>query len=395
MTPVLYLKPNREKSVLQHHPWLFSGAIERIDGSPSSGETVIISDSKSQKLGWAAFSPISQIRARMWTFNPDEIVDVRFLRERLNRAILLREKIISDPQTSAYRLVYAESDGIPGFIVDRYNDTLVVQILSTGPEFWKDTLVSLLSELTGVKRIFERSDVDVRRLEGLPDRMGPICGTFDSEKELILENGLSFWVDLAKGHKTGFYLDQRANRNLLKQYAKNRSVLNCFSYTGGFTVNALAGGAESVTSVDSSAEVLALGAKNVALNSLPTDQTEWLEGDVFMVLRKFRDQGHSFDLIILDPPKFAPTASQVEHAARGYKDINLLAFKLLRAGGILFTFSCSGGITSDLFQKIVAGAALDAKVEAKILATMTQAGDHPVALSFPEGAYLKGLICSI
>ena len=391
----IFLKPGREKSVIQHHPWIFSGAIDRVSGSPGAGETVRVLNSFGVLLGWAAYSPVSQIRARLWSNDPGEMIGIDFLRDRLSRALALRQNLAIANQTTAYRLVHAESDGIPGLIVDRYNDRLVVQVLSAGAEFWKESLVDLLVELTGLTHIFERSDVDVRRLEGLPEKVGPLRGTFDDPKVLISENGLSFWVDLEHGHKTGFYLDQRENRSRLLSYAQGRQVLNCFSYTGGFAVYSLAGGAESVVSIDSSGPALSLGAENINQNQLPPDHAEWLEGDVFLLLRKFRDQGRSFDLVILDPPKFAQTASQAERAARGYKDINLLAFKLLRPGGVLFTFSCSGGISPELFQKIVAGAALDAGVDARIIEHLTQANDHPVALNFPEGAYLKGLVCAI
>jgi 23S rRNA (cytosine1962-C5)-methyltransferase len=301
--------------------------------------------------------------------------------------------------TDALRLVHAESDGLPGLIVDRYAGTLVVQFLAAGAEYWRDTIADLLLELTGLKDIYERSDSDVRELEGLVPRTGPLRGD-PSERTTITEYALRFTVDFAHGHKTGFYLDQRENRRRVLQLAEGRQVLDCFCYTGGFTVNALAGGAKSVLSVDSSAEVLALCRANVSLNapastlhSLPSTLHTTLEGDVFQVLRKFRDEDRQFDLIILDPPKFAPTAAQAERAARGYKDINLLAFKLLRPGGILVTFSCSGGVDAALFQKIVASAALDAGVEAQIVEHLSQAPDHPVALNFPEGAYLKGLVC--
>jgi 23S rRNA (cytosine1962-C5)-methyltransferase len=304
-------------------------------------------------------------------------------------------------RSDAARLVYAESDGIPGLIVDRYADVLVLQSLTAGSENWKETIADLLLEATGLTTIYERSDADVRELEGLAPRVGPLRGAINHLPLTITENGLKFCVNLETGHKTGFYLDQRLNRQRLRALAKGRDVLDCFCYTGGFTVNALAGGAKSVLSVDASADALALCRENVALNALPADRLSrvqsrghaTLEGDVFQLLRKFRDEARSFDLIILDPPKFAPTAAQAEKAARGYKDINLLAFKLLRPGGILVTFSCSGGIDAGLFQKIIASAALDAGVEAQIVEHLSQAPDHPVALNFPEGAYLKGLIC--
>jgi len=344
-------------------------------------------------LAWAAYSPESQIRARVWTTDEAERVDRGFLRERLGRALALREAVIPAGETDALRLAHGESDGLPGLVVDRYADWLVVQILSAGMERWKDEVVGLLGELTGVKNIYERSDVDVRKLEGLEERKGVLMGSGPSGSVEVEENGLKFHVDISGGQKTGFYVDQRRNRARLGAYAAGREVLNCFCYTGGFSLYALRGGASSVLSLDTSAEAVEQGAANLALNGLPAEKAEWREADVFQALRLFRDQGRSFDLIVLDPPKFAPTAAQVERAARGYKDINLLAFKLLRPGGVLFTFSCSGGVTADLFQKIVAGAAQDAKVDAAIVERLAQGPDHPVALNFPEGEYLKGLVC--
>ncbi|MCL4561066.1 MAG: class I SAM-dependent methyltransferase [Chloroflexi bacterium] len=391
----LILKPGREKSVLHRHPWIFSSAVLRMEGDPEEGETLCVMDSHNKALGWAAFSPHSQIRARMWSWNPDESIDQEFLKRRLATAIALRRAVIPAQETDALRLVHAESDGLPGIIVDRYADTLVLQLLTAGAERWREDLANLLIELTGLAQIYERSDVDVRRLEGLPERVGPLRGEIPHERVMVQENDLKFWVDVIRGHKTGFYLDQRPNRQRLRLLAYGRTVLNCFSYTGAFAAFALAGGASSVLSVDSSTEALKLGIENVAVNGFPAERAEWMEGDVFQVLRSFRDERRSFDLIILDPPKFAPTIAQAEKAARGYKDINLLAFKLLRPGGLLFTFSCSGGISMELFQKIVAGAALDAGVEARIVERLGQGPDHPVALNFPEGQYLKGLICAI
>jgi 23S rRNA (cytosine1962-C5)-methyltransferase len=306
--------------------------------------------------------------------------------------VKFNEKPTSLP--SAVRLVYAESDGLPGLIVDRYGNTLVLQFLSAGAEFHRQTFVELLLELTQAEYVFERSDADVRKIEGLPLRIGPLWG--EAQEQLsISENNLRFAVDLATGHKTGFYLDQRENRKWVRAIADGKDVLDCFAYTGGFTVNALAGGAATVTSVDTSQDALDLARENVKLNLLPEERVEWVQADVFQQLRKFRDQARKFDLIVLDPPKFAPTTSQVKKAARGYKDINLLAFKLLRPGGFLFTFSCSGGVSADLFQKIVAGAALDAGISAHIVRHLEQSPDHPVALNFPEGAYLKGLILRV
>jgi 23S rRNA (cytosine1962-C5)-methyltransferase len=277
-------------------------------------------------------------------------------------------------------------------IVDRYADCLVAQFLTSGAEYWKETLTDLLVELTGIENIFERSDAEVRQLEGLPAFSGVLRGK-PSEQIIITENGIKFDISVFQGHKTGFYLDQRINRLKVQNYARGCDVLDCFCYTGGFAINALTGGANTVLALDSSEEALKLMEKNIILNDLPLEKVEIMEGDVFHSLRKFRDSRRSFDMIILDPPKFAQTAAQAERASRGYKDINLLAFKLLRPGGVLFTFSCSGGVNPDLFQKIVAGAALDAGVNAQIIEVLSQSGDHPVSLNFPEGAYLKGLIC--
>ena len=388
----LRLKPGREKSLLRRHPWIFSGAVQQVEGEPAPGATVDLLSARGEFLARAAYSPVSQIRARVWTFE-DETVDVEFLRRRIHSAIDTRQKLQVSERSNAYRLIYAESDGIPGLIVDRYGDILVLQSLTAGSEFWKETLADLLLEETGTSAIYERSDADVRQLEGLEPRVSALRGDDLQSTMTITEHGINFLINIEQGHKTGFYLDQRANRLRVRELARDKDVLDGFCYTGGFTVNALAGGAKSVLSVDSSAEALALCQANVALNNLPADLHSTLEGDVFLLLRKFRDAGRSFDMIILDPPKFAPTAAQAERAARAYKDINLFAFKLLRPGGTLVTFSCSGGIDASLFQKIIAGAALDAGVEAQIVEHLSQSADHPVALHFPEGAYLKGLIC--
>lgn len=390
----LILKPGREKSLQRRHPWVFSGAVAKIKGDPQAGDTVEIRSAEGGFLGRGAYSPSSNIVARIWTWRESEAVDAAFFRRRLEAALAARQAVVSREESDALRLVYAESDGLPGFIVDRYGDTLVMQVGTAGAEAWRDTVADLLLELTGAKGIYERSDADARELEGLPPRSAPLRGEPATET-VIREHGLSLKVDIAHGHKTGFYLDQRANRARVGLLAKEREVLNCFSYSGGFTLHALAGGAKSVLSLDASGDALALGVENVRLNSLPEDRAQWQEGDAFKALRKFRDEGRKFDLVILDPPKFAPTAAHAEKAARGYKDINLLGFKLLRPGGLLATFSCSGGIDAALFQKIVAGAALDAGVDATIVDYLHQGPDHPVSLAFPESAYLKGLICRV
>jgi 23S rRNA (cytosine1962-C5)-methyltransferase len=389
--PSLILKPGRERSLLRRHPWIFSGAVDRVEGNPEAGATVELLAANGQFLARGAFSPASQIRARVWTFDASETVDADFFRRRISASIARRGASIA-ATTNALRLVHAESDGLPGLIVDRYAQVLVLQSLTTGSEFWKETITGILLEQTGLTCIYERSDADVRELEGMPPISGALRGAAPAD-QVITENSLQFSVNILQGHKTGFYLDQRENRLRVAGLSEGRDVLDCFCYTGGFSVNALAGGAKSVLSVDSSAEALRLCRENVILNHLPVERYSMLEGDVFQVLRKLRDEARSFDLIILDPPKFAATAAQAEKAARGYKDINLLGFKLLRPGGMLVTFSCSGGVDAPLFQKIVASAALDTGVDAQIIEHLSQAADHPVALNFPEGDYLKGLVC--
>ncbi|MDY6873353.1 MAG: class I SAM-dependent methyltransferase [Chloroflexota bacterium] len=389
--PALILKKGREKAILRKHPWIFSGAVARVDGDPEPGETVVVRDSKEHYLATAAYSPQSQIRARIWSWDEEQSINQDFFDARLRAALALRKQQINTDHTDAYRLIHAESDRLPGLVVDRYSDALVLQILSAGAEHWRDTIVSALVDLLHPTCIYERSDVAVRKLEGLAERTGTLYGNSDGLPDSLQENGLKYKIDLLGGQKTGFYLDQRDNRQICREVAKGKKVLNCFAYTGGFTLSALAGGAKSVLSIDSSADALDLARENVALNGLPEDKCEWLVGDVFEELRTLRDKAEQFDLIILDPPKFAPTASQARKAARGYKDINLYGFKLLKPGGTLMTFSCSGGIDAAFFQKIIADAALDAGVDAQIVARLSQAADHPTLLSFPEGSYLKGL----
>ena len=388
----LILKPGREKSLLRRHPWVFSGALAREEGGPQSGDTVAVRAADGKFLAWAAYSPASQIRARVWSWDEQQAIDADFLRARLRSAVEARERLISVETGNGLRLVHGESDGLPGVIADRYGDVVVLQLLSAGAERWRAEIAEAVRELTGCACVYERSDADVRELEGLPVRSGVLHGSLPEAGVEIREHGLRYGVNVAAGHKTGFYLDQRDNRKRIGELARDREVLNCFCYTGGFTLNALAGGAKSVLSVDSSADALAQAKDNLARNDLEAARAEWQEADVFKYLRTLRDQGRSFDLVVLDPPKFAPTAAFAEKASRGYKDINLLALKLLRPGGLLATFSCSGGISAELFQKIVAGAALDAGAEASIVGHFAAAADHPVLLSFPEGDYLKGLL---
>jgi len=363
-----------------------------VDGAPENGDTIAIKSADGAFLAQAAYSPQSQIVARVWSFSEGEVVDRDFFARRLKASIARRDSILASGSSDAVRLVHAESDGLPGLIVDRYADTLVVQFLAAGADKWRERLTGLLAELTGCKSIYERSDADVRALEGLSARSGPLRGDgFDSPVE-IHEHGVRYLVDVVRGQKTGFYLDQRDNRRRVMELARDRRVLNGFCYTGAFTCAALNGGARHALSVDSSAAALALAQKNLSLNAFAAGRAEWLEGDVFQVLRKLRDRAAHFDMIVLDPPKFAPTAAHAEKASRAYKDINLLALKLLDPGGLLVTFSCSGGVNGDLFQKIVAAAAADAAVQAQIIERLGAAADHPVSIHFPEGEYLKGLI---
>lgn len=393
--PIVQLKTGREKSVLRRHPWIFEGSIHRVEGEPGLGETVRVLDSHGTALGLGAYSPASQIRVRLWTKDALARIDEGFLRNRLEAALQMRRRLGLERPGAALRWVHGESDGLPGLVVDRYADTLVMQVLAAGAERWRDTLAGLLLELSGARGIYERSDVDVRKLEGLEERTGNLLGEEPPQRVEIVEDGLHYSIDVRRGHKTGFYLDQRSNRHQVRKLSRDREVLDCFCYTGGFTLNALVGGAASVLAVDASGEALAQAKEGAALNGLDDGRARWQEGDVFQVLRLLRDRGQSFDLIVLDPPKFAPTSVQVERAARGYKDINLLAFKLLRPGGLLVTFSCSGGVSAELFQKIVAGAALDAGVEGRIVRYLHASSDHPVGIHFPEGAYLKGLVVEV
>ena len=389
---VLVLKAGREKSLKRRHPWVFSGAIEKVVGDPVSGDTVLVRSAEGQPLGLAAYSSQSQIRGRIWSFDPTITIDAAFLRERVQRALELRERLPLSRHSNAMRLIHAESDGLPGLIVDRYADVLVAQFLSAGTERWREDILDALVELTRCEAVFERSDAEVRTLEGLPERAGFVRGNTDASRCAISEHGLVFRVDIAAGQKTGFFLDQRANRLRVRELSAGREVLDCFCYTGGFALASLAGGAKQVTAIDSSQSAIAAARANLAANALPSRSLVFKEADVFLHLRELRNRGSKFDLVVLDPPKFAPTAAQVENASRAYKDINLLALKLLAPGGLLATFSCSGGVSPDLFQKIVAGAALDAGGEAKIIERFGPAADHPVALEFPEGDYLKGLL---
>ena len=388
------LHPRRDYATVHHHPWIFSGAIREVTGSPAAGATVAVCDAKGTCLGYGSWSPASQIRVRMLSFSPDSAPDAAFVRRRVAEAVARRKDILGGGETNACRLVNAESDGLPGVVADFYGGTAVVQLATAGAEFWKREIAAALMEsVPGCTGVWNRSDVDSRTREGLSPETGLLAGAEPPELIEIHEGAIRYLVDVRKGHKTGFYLDQREARAAVGAYAKDAEVLNCFSYTGGFGLAAQAAGARAVTHVDASADALALARRNSELTPNPSGTAvDFLVADVFKQLRLYRDQGRSFDLIVLDPPKFADTKAGLMRATRGYKDINLLAMKMLRPGGILATFSCSGAVTPELFAKVCAEAAFDAKRDFQIVARTRQAADHPVALAFPEGLYLKGLI---
>ena len=383
------LREGKERSLQRHHPWIFESAIAK--GSADAGETVRVESAQGQFLAWAAFSPSSKIRARVWSFNEAERIDAAFFSRQIDKAIKARSYF--DIQSNGMRLVHGESDGLPGLIVDRYGDTLVAQFLSSGAERWKTVLADALLAHTDLSKLYERSDASSRGLEGLPEATGWLRG--DGVLELVLqEHQWQLALNIAEGHKTGFYLDQRDSRKRFADTVRRmglQKVLNCYCYTGGFSVAALAGGAAEVTSIDSSAPAIDKARANVALNGFDATRARFMDADVNASLRQFGAEGRTFDAIVLDPPKFAPTVAHADRAARAYKDINRLAFKLLEPGGVLFTYSCSGGISADLFHKIVASAGCDAGVDGFITERMGGAPDHPMTINFPEGEYLKGL----
>jgi 23S rRNA (cytosine1962-C5)-methyltransferase len=396
MSPKIFLKPGKDKPVLSHHPWIFSGAIARVENA-NDGDTVDVLDAAGQFLARGYYNSRSQIAVRLWTWR-DEPIDREFFRRRLQTAIAARASLNADASTNAYRWVNAESDGLPGLIVDRYADFIVVQFLTLGAEKFKTEIIDGLQELVAPRGIYERSDVDVREKEGLQSSVGVLRGDEPPEQVQVIENSLRFLVDVKRGHKTGFYLDQRENRQRVAEEQRRRGageILNVFSYTGGFSVYVCAANKNArVINLDASRDALELARENLRLNDCAA-RAEFVESDAFQALRKYRDSGKSFDAIILDPPKFVHTRSQLNAGLRGYKDINLLAFKLLKPGGMLATFSCSGQVSAELFQKVVFEAATDANRDAQIIAKLSHAADHPILLAFPESEYLKGLVCRV
>ncbi len=389
------LRLGKERSLLRRHPWVFEGSVA--GGKADSGETVRVEGSDAKFLAWGAYSPASRIRVRAWSFDEAVRIDAAFFARRIAAAVAMRARL--SIASDGVRLIHGESDGLPGLVVDRYGDTLSAQFLSAGAERWKATIADALMAATGAARLYERSDTSARQREGLPAASGWLRGVAAGSEACtgttIREHEWRLGLDVASGHKTGFYLDQRDNRKLFAETVRHfgfERVLNCYCYTGGFSVAALAGGAEHVTGVDSSGPALERASANVELNGFDAARHETLDADVNQTLRAMLDAGCGFDAIVLDPPKLAPTAAHAERAARAYKDINRLALMLLRPGGALFTFSCSGGISADLFHKIVAGAGLDAGIDGPIYARLGAAPDHPMTITFPEGEYLKGLV---
>ena len=394
---LITLKAGRDKSAIRRHPWIFSGAIDTVSGDPEFGESVEVYAYNGDFLGIAAYSPTSQIRARFWSFFEKTKIDELFFEERLETAIQLRESrgfSISNP-LSAFRLIYAENDGIPGCIIDKYGEYYSVEILAAGPEKHREIIYKVLAKKTGCKGIFERCDSDVRKKEGMEKRTGVVYGIVPETPIPMEENGIRFLIDIRNGHKTGYYLDQRDARKKIGELSSGKKVLNCFCYTGGFGLFALKGNASHVYQVDVSKSALKIAKELLIENKLPTAKATHTEADVFQYLRKCRDKGETFDLIVLDPPKFVEAKDHLQKGARGYKDINLLAMKLLSPNGMLATFSCSGLMDMSLFQKIIADAASDAKKDMQIIERFGQPADHPISLAFPEGQYLKGLLVQL
>ncbi|MEL5333882.1 23S rRNA (cytosine(1962)-C(5))-methyltransferase RlmI [Serratia marcescens] len=391
----LFLAKGREKSLLRRHPWVFSGAVQRVEGKAHSGETIDILDSQGKWLARGAYSPESQIRARVWTFQQDEDINIDFFIRRLQQAQSWRDWVAQRDGLDGYRLIAGESDGLPGITIDRFQNFLVLQLLSAGAEYQRPALLSALQHCYPECSIYDRSDVAVRKKEGLPLAQGPVLGDLPPELLPITEHGMKLLVDIQQGHKTGFYLDQRDSRLAARNYSAGRRVLNCFSYTGAFAVSALMGGCAQVISVDTSQAALDIARQNVELNKLDLNKAEFVRDDVFQLLRNYRTQGEKFDLIIMDPPKFVENKNQLASACRGYKDINMLALQLLNPGGILLSFSCSGLMPTDLFQKILADAAVDAGRDVQFIEQFRQAADHPVIATYPEGLYLKGFACRV
>ncbi|MFT6691018.1 MAG: 23S rRNA (cytosine1962-C5)-methyltransferase [Colwellia sp.] len=395
MSARISLNVGREKSLLRKHPWIFSKAVNKIKGNPMLGDTVDVFDSKGTWLAKGAYSPESQIRIRIWSFDEHEEIDRDFFFAKLQSAQARRDWFIAQGKLTGYRLIAGESDGLPGVTIDIYDNFVVCQLLSAGADFHRYTIVNCLTELYPGCHIYERSDVDVRKKEGLEPVTGWLTEPQDSTECIIEEHGIKIHVNIATGHKTGFYLDQRDSRLAAGKFAKDKTVLNCFSYTSTFALHCAVNNAKEVINVDVSQDALDMGERNLALNGLSDANVSFVKEDVFKLLRRYREEKRTFDMIILDPPKFVESKAQLTGACRGYKDINMIAMQLLNPGGLLLTFSCSGLMEASLFQKVVADAALDAKRKAYFVERLQQAADHPISSNYPEGYYLKGLVCQV
>jgi len=391
----IILKPGRDKTARQRHPWIFSGGIMKTPSGISPGEIVRVVDSKKNFVAYGYHNPNSQIAIRLLEWNENALIDDSWWQARIADAVARRKHFIDDSKTNAFRLVFGESDLFPGLVVDRYADFIVMQALTAGIESVKIMLASHLNDLLKPSGIYERSDTESRTLEGLEIMAGQLLGAAPPDRLIVTENGYRLSVDIKSGQKTGLYLDQRDNHKAVASYAAEKELLDCFSYTGAFSVHALGAGAKSVTLVDSSAQSLKTAQQNIQLNRLDETKSTFIDGDAFQILRQFRDSGRSYDMVILDPPKFAPTKSDLKKALSGYKDINLLALKILRPGGILVTFSCSGAVDAQTLQTVLFWAATDAGRNLQIIRTFSQGEDHPRLVTFPESEYLKGFICRV
>ena len=388
------IKRGREKSLLRRHPWVFSGAVEKVCGNPESGDTVKVVSSKGEFLARAAYSAHSQLTARCWSFDETENIDEAFFMRRLQRAKNLRDSLQLNAPDGGCRLVYSESDGLPGVVIDRFGEWAVAQFLSAGAEKFRDVIGKYALEVFGLQGIYERSDSSVRGKENLPERKGLLAGKELPQEIEVIENGLRFSIDPKHGQKTGFYFDLRDVRQLVTKYAPGKKMLNAFCFTGGFACAALKAGAKSVLNLDSSRPALLQVEKNLQLNGINSGY-ENRAVDCFDELKRLVAEGEKFDFIILDPPKLVESRNSLERGCRAYQFLARMGYKLLNPGGVMFNLSCSGLMEMPLFQKITCDAALEAGVEASIIGTLRQGADHPVLLTVPETSYLKGLVTTV
>jgi len=391
----IVLKKGRAKTARQFHPWIFSGAISKTDANIAAGEIVRVLDSRREFVAYGYCNPASQIALRLLEWDEDRSMGERWWCDRIARAIAGRKNLLDDKTSNCCRLVFGESDGLPGLMVDKYENQLILQSSTAGIDRAINAITAALVELLKPATIYERSHVDIRKLEGLPGRVGGLHGEPPPERLIVTANDLKFYVDVKTGHKTGLYLDQRFNHRLVAAQAENLELLDCFCYTGAFSLHGIKAGAKSAVLVDSSAEFLAAARDNFKLNGLDGGKVEYIKGDVFTVLREFADSDRRFDMVILDPPKFAASRANLKRALAGYKDLNLQAMKLLKPGGLLATFSCSGAVTEADLKTVLFWAALDAGKQVQILQTLYQGPDHPRSIYFPEAEYLKGFLCRV